>query len=326
MVAEPFQNLMEPKPAARILYFNHEHARPAGGVRAIYTHVLLLNRNGLPAFVIHRTPGFKPTWFTEPLPTLYSDQGLQLNGSDILVIPEDLPILPSLKSTPVRKIIFCQNHFYAFRVLPPGETWRTLGITHVLCSSEIIADFVQKTLGWSEAPVVHCAIDQDLFKPAEKKLQIAYMPRKAPLAASFIRGVFETLDPNASKVKWIELENMPPDRVAAALSESAIFLSLSHLEGLGLPPLEAMASGCAVTGFHGHGGLEYARPDNGFWSEEGNLHAAVQTLRNLVAMILASDPKVKQTIENGQKVAATYTPHRQERELVQYMKRILSGA
>jgi len=38
------------------------------------------------------------------------------------------------------------------------------------------------------------------------------------------------------------------------------FLQLSTCEGFGLTPLEAMASGCTVLGFHGGGGLDYLKP------------------------------------------------------------------
>ena len=126
-----------------------------------------------------REAGFRPAWFSEAVPTLYYEPGLNLDPTDVVVVPEDLGILEHLKNAPLRKIVFCQNHFYAFSALRPGETWRGLGVTHVLSSSDVIAEFVRKNLGWSDAPVVHYASSiTRLFKPAEKKLQIAYMPRK----------------------------------------------------------------------------------------------------------------------------------------------------
>jgi glycosyltransferase involved in cell wall biosynthesis len=38
-----------------------------------------------------------------------------------------------------------------------------------------------------------------------------------------------------------------------------MFLALGYPEGLSLPPLEAMKSGCIVLGYSGYGGLEYMR-------------------------------------------------------------------
>jgi hypothetical protein len=53
-----------------------------------------------------------------------------------------------------------------------------------------------------------------------------------------------------------------------------------------------MAGGCAIVGYHGYGGLEYATPENGFWCEEGNPVACTAMLRNAVEMFLRKDPKL----------------------------------
>jgi glycosyltransferase involved in cell wall biosynthesis len=51
--------------------------------------------------------------------------------------------------------------------------------------------------------------------------------------------------------------------VAKLLAGAQIFLSTGFPEGYSLPPLEAMAAGCLVTGFSGFGGFEYMRnPEN----------------------------------------------------------------
>jgi hypothetical protein len=309
----------------RILYFNHDLTEPSGGVRTIYSHVAHLNRNGLSAYVVHDDPAFRPGWFPETVPTLYWKTGLSLMASDILVVPEDHFMLRQLKDVPSLKVVFCQNHFYAFHALPRGVTWHSLGIAHVLGASEVITNFVQRNLGWPAVSTVHCAIDQPLFKPREKKFQIACMPRKNPMIASFITGFLAALGGQKSQFKWVDVDGMSKDRVAEILAESAIFLSLSHLEGLGLPPIEAMASGCVVTGFHGYGGLEYATRENGFWCEEGNPVACAELLRNVVEMFLRGDAKLRQVIEAGSQTAARYTPERQEKEIVAFMQRLRGG-
>src|SRR5882672_2072883 len=48
-------------------------------------------------------------------------------------------------------------------------------------------------------------------------------------------------------------------------------------------PLEAMASGCIVVGFHGYGGLEYATPENGFWFPSDHLEEVVDALARVIA-------------------------------------------
>jgi hypothetical protein len=308
----------------QILYFNHDNPKPAGGVRTIYEHVGHLVRNGFNAFVVQGRTGFKPDWFSAGVPAISYEQGLNVSPDDVMVIPEDLPILWRLCELPLKKIIFCQNHFCAFSMLAPGQTWRSLGIAQVLCSSEAIAEFVRKDLGWSEAPIVHYAVDPRLFKPGKKKIQIAYMPRKAPIDAAFIRGLFTRMGGRAAEVPWMEVDGVSIERAAAIMAESAIFLSLSRLEGFGLPPIEAMASGCVVVGYHGQGGLEYARPDNGFWCPEADPYACVAALRNVVEMFLNEDAKLGPVIDAAKQTAAPYTPQRQETEIVQFMQRVLS--
>ena len=83
-----------------------------------------------------------------------------------------------------------------------------------------------------------------------------------------------------------------------------VFLSLSRLEGFGLTPLEAMASGCVVAGFTGIGGREYAIPDNGFWADEDDFPACVAGLAKAVELSAAPE-KYRVAC---QKTLALYTP------------------
>ena len=58
----------------------------------------------------------------------------------------------------------------------------------------------------------------------------------------------------------VAIDGLPEHEVAKRLAECAIFLSFGYPEGCPLPPLEAMASGCVVVGYHGWGGREYFKP------------------------------------------------------------------
>jgi hypothetical protein len=87
-----------------------------------------------------------------------------------------------------------------------------------------------------------------------------------------------------------------------------------------------MASGCAVVGYHGFGGLEYATNENGFWSEEGNPTACAQMLGSVIEMFLGGEKRVRAVIEGGIRTAAKYTLERQENEIVEFMSGVISGA
>jgi glycosyltransferase involved in cell wall biosynthesis len=123
----------------------------------------------------------------------------------------------------------------------------------------------------------------------QKKLQIAYMPRKRAIESVFLKGLFASLYPEYKEVPWVEIEDMTREACAKTLQESAVFAALGFSEGLGLPPLEAMACGCIVAGFDGLGGCDYTHPENGFWAKEGDYFEYVHQLA--LALKAASAPR-----------------------------------
>ena len=74
---------------------------------------------------------------------------------------------------------------------------------------------------------------------------------------------------------------MSEREVAHILKESAIFLSFSHAEGFGLPPVEAISCGCLVIGYHGGGGREYFQGDSIFPIVQGEIIEYVKTVEKV---------------------------------------------
>jgi glycosyltransferase involved in cell wall biosynthesis len=146
----------------------------------------------------------------------------------------------------------------------------------------MITQFIKTTLDVERVAFWPVYIDGNLFKPRRKRLQICYMPRKRRDETSFIREMFRVKHPQLANIPWVRIDGQSETATARIMGESAIFLALGRHEGLGLPPLEAMASGCLVVGFHGGGGREYARRDNALWVAEGDLFRCVDTLAEAV--------------------------------------------
>ena len=89
------------------------------------------------------------------------------------------------------------------------------------------------------------------------------MPRNLPEDLASIAAALKRRHPRFADVPWVEIHDVTQAEAARTMGESAVFLSLSHKESFGLPPLEAISCGCLATGYHGDGGREYMSAENG---------------------------------------------------------------
>jgi hypothetical protein len=308
----------------RILNFSHDIDEPRGGIGVLYDHVGALRRNGFDASIVHVKPNFRYPFGAPDVPALDASSGLRLSRDDVVVIPEDHRIaLRSCRNVGCRKVLFCQNHYYIFDALDAGEAWRDYGISGYLCVSAPIRDALTTWFG-VEADIVRPGVDPIFFDASVSRgksspVTIACMPRKARDAFDLVRGLLATVCGTAGPV-WREIDGMPRDEVARILHAAHVFVSLGRYEGLGLPPLEAMAAGCLVVGFAGGGGLDYATPDNGVWVRDDDPWALAAALRETLDGL--ADPQARAALlakrGAGQATAQRYTRARFEEDLVRY--------
>jgi glycosyltransferase involved in cell wall biosynthesis len=151
-----------------------------------------------------------------------------------------------------------------------------------------------------------------------KRLQIAVMPRKRAFEVKFIRDTYQQAFGEHRDVPWVILDSASEGEVAETLRHSAVFLSMNRFEGFGLPPLEAMACGCIVVGFHGWGALDYARSDNGFWCEEENLTECVKKLGEVCTLFKKNGEILTRMRYRAMETAAEYRPERQRDMLLDF--------
>tara|TARA_B100000795_G_scaffold253436_1_gene223612 strand:- start:516 stop:965 length:450 start_codon:yes stop_codon:yes gene_type:complete len=83
------------------------------------------------------------------------------------------------------------------------------------------------------------------------------MPRKLPAHFHLLKFYLKNKLPGNWKIDVIE--NVSDREVKIRINRSKIFLSFSHFEGLGLPPLEAALAKNKIIGYIGGGGKEYWR-------------------------------------------------------------------
>jgi len=310
---------------SRILYISHDIAQPRGGIGVLYDHVAVLREHGLDAFIVHATPGFRYPFAGADIPVIDASSNLRVSTTDVLVVPEDYPAaIKKCGDLNCRKVLFCQNHFYVFQGLAPGETWRNFGFSGYMCVSSPIEQALRRWFG-VDASVVRPAVDDIFFgedlKPFTPPITVACMPRKGPYVIRLVQVLLAAAGHVQGKgLSWLEIDRLSKDEVAARLRDAHIYVSTSMYEGLGLPPLEAMAAGCLVVGFAGGGGLDYATADNGLWVPDEDAWALADALERTLASL--GDPAAVATLEAkrraGHATARNYTRARFEHELLAF--------
>jgi len=237
---------------------------PSGGVKKLYELVDTLNDNGAESYIIHTSRDFKVTWFENS--TKVTDfMSFRLAIDDIILLPEVIGEQMLSYYPGIRKIIFCQNSYYALQMFyGKPEKFKEVFLHQDIILVLVVSDYDYELFKWL-CPAIKisrfiCGIDERLFYfQSEKKRIITVMPRKLKSDYNFLENLL--LVKGQLKTYSLQLiEDMSYQKCAEAMRGSTIFLSFSHKEGFGLPPAEAMACGCIVVGYHGQGGKEYFDP------------------------------------------------------------------
>lgn len=238
----------------------------SGGDYIAVQHIAALNRMGFnaQAFYSSRDEGWRQ--FTVPVTV----PGPLLTDRDIFVAGEDQKVLfQGLRATPCIKVMHNQNPFYTFDGFADVAAVNAYPFSHILLISDFCGEILKK-LGVQHPMTRVRPPVPAFFKPKAKKFQIAYSPRKRGPEGAFLSAFFKACFPDYAHVPWLPLINMSRERTADVMGETAIYAGLPWLESLGLMNLEAMASGCHVVSYVGHGGAEYVTPRNGDWIAEGD--------------------------------------------------------
>lgn len=290
----------------------------AGGIRTTYRHAELLREQGMDAVIF--SPDGHPTWFQSHA-TVERGPSLTVSATDIIVVNEIIDtVTANFLRLPARKQMFCQNQFYVFGPHLGLHDHRALGISQVYGSSLSIRQFFDRIYGYPGIDIVPYAVDGALFRPGDKKLQIAFIPRKLPFEAAFIQTAFRKKYPQYRALPWVAIEQRSEAETAALMAESAVFLALGHRESFGLPAVEAMSAGCAVVGFHGIGGLEFAQPSNGVWFHGDQLLDCVDGLFRVVDGLQRGDAVAQDMVAAGRVTAAGYTLEQTRASLLDHFR------
>jgi hypothetical protein len=288
---------------SRIVYLGFPTGQVAGGQKMILRHVETLRALGFEAVFWRNAANVMPRWTSYEGPV---EVGTDFRPDDILVVPDDAPnAIAHAAGLPLRAVIFCQNQFtlaalgYAGVARFPPDRFPDFISVGATCTASILRAFPE-----ARVEPVPCFADERVFRPgAAKAPAVACAPRKRPLEAQAIQAMFRRFHPRHAAIGWSALEEASEATVAEVFARSALFLSLSRLESVGMTPLEAMASGCVCAGFTGIGGRDFATPENGFWVPEDDCEAAADALAEAADVVRAAGPELARRIEAGRATA-----------------------
>jgi glycosyltransferase involved in cell wall biosynthesis len=294
-----------------------------GGIKTTYSHAEILARLGFCVEVFQ--PVGVPGFLNEAQRPLVV-HALSMDPGDVVVFPEtingwirDFAFNPSV----ARKVMFCQNQYYLYTYGVTRDWLKTACIDHIIVPGHQAKRELCSVMGLEEdgVHVVPISVDPDLFRPATKEARVVTAPRKwpfhdgLPAQAGLIENIVKLKYPSLGDVPWVLLENMQPDQVAAEMGRADLFLSLCRMEANPLTPLEAMASGCIVVGYHGTGGLEYATHRNGFWLSPEQFEEVADAIARVLTGLRHDDPTLKAMREDGYRTAAMFNQKRTEAAL-----------
>ncbi len=291
----------------RIVFLNpFAKGEITGGIKTAYRDVELLEELGFEACVYQ--PDGPPSWF-ETRAKVITTQTFTGAPDDVLVFPEVLA--GSLREmaqmrTPAEKVLYCQNQYYMTLNGAAADGYAEMGFRRFAASSVRAKEFMEKVFRLKEVGIIPPYVDRDLFAPQTRKSGIALVPRKMPREAALIRNIFQAKYSRLRAISWNAIDNRSERDTAAALSGSAVCLSLGFLESLGLVPLEAMAAGAIVVGFHGYGGMEYATAENGIWFPSDHLEETADALADAIMGIEKGEPRFSAMRDAGFATAARY--------------------
>jgi glycosyltransferase involved in cell wall biosynthesis len=286
----------------------------------IYRFVDILNSAGISAAVVHRDRRFRCTWF-ENETTIRGAKDVRFEGGDLLIIPEWYRRLIPLLAIGVPHLILNQNAYETFSGVLYEEgkdagvmSADTVGIVSI---SEDNLRYLKLCFPDKRIDSIRLSIDTDLFQPRAKRKVIALMPRKRLNELNQILHLLAQRNSLEGGWELLPIIHVSEREVAERLGHAAIFLALNAREGIAVPGLEALASGCVVVGFHGGSGEEYMTPDVAVPIADGEIASLVLALETEMERWVKKDQaQLEMTHRGVELVNAKYTRERERADVI----------
>lgn len=281
--------------------------RAIGGIKIFYQHIQQLSALGFNAVPLAMGNFDGNLFYPEIKSKHVSEVGFELQPNDVVVATEFSPY-DATQFNNCKRVMFAQSWIYLkprFKAEDQEKSYRELGYDYVISCGDYIARTI-RGLHNEECVSVSNGIDGSVFfadDSVRKAKRVMCMPRKNSEDIETIKSIVKRQYPG---VDFVDIDGVSESEIAKEYRQSDIFLSTGYPEGLPLPPLEAMFSGCVVVGFAGRGGRQYMiNEQTALVSEDGDcINAAEDLLRVL------NDDELKERLrQNSLDEMSQYTLH-----------------
>ena len=327
----------------KLIWLCHPIKKAVGGVKVIYRQAelvdALLKPLGHQSVVMHpNTWSFRVKWFESSVsvehqffkwrwvgkPSLSRIDGCFDPDQHLVVLPElwARKYGDQLFRMGVPYAIYVQNGYYISKGDPTVLNEAYAGARCILSVSEDTTRCVALAFPGTEHKIlrVHAAVDSQRFNPHQAKENlITYMPRKLGDHSSKVLFFLRHHLPAHWRVQAID--GLNEAGVAELLQRSKIFMSFSHFEGFGLPPLEAALCGNQVIGYTGQGAQEYWLPEVFESVESGNVVGFAQSVLHKVKQLDGSLGVPMQSAAIN-RLASTYSAAQEQADMQAFIQRM----
>ena len=165
---------------------------------------------------------------------------------------------------------------------------------------------------------INFSLDKNKIKIKKKSNLITFMPRKLQDHSNLLIFYLKNILPKNWRI--VPLSNLSEKKLFQALSKSKIFLSFSHLEGTGIPPIEAALSGNKVIGYTGGGGSTYWKNPIFTKVENGEIDDFGQKIIYNIKKYNLS--WIKNTNKNRRRLSLLYSKKKKKKSLIKLSKEV----
>ena len=255
----------------RFLFYCPDVPFPVGTVKTIYDHVIILNKLGYNASVIHEVKGYRPKWLNDnqeykKVEVTYlsktskngkqSKPEINFKPTDTLIVPDGFwGVMESVvEIKTIQKVVFIMG-YGGMSTAEVGLTWSHLGFNQAISVSDrLISDYQSVFPGVKYYKATYPINTKTFYPslPTEKKPIIALSVRDREEAKRII-NIFYSKYHFLDMFEFIVVKKKNVIDYADILRESAVLLLSDSKSGHSQLPLEAIASNTPVIATYGRG-------------------------------------------------------------------------